>query len=208
MIKKRPTPTQVRQGRQATTVTKEEPPRTASTAPDALSAQSVDAWPLILRAFRLRLLKAHLRGAKEDVKIKSPTAAAVLALILELQEMDKVAAPSANREGCTHPTAQELAHALEISSSQFSEYISALLDDDLCEEQACDEDRRHSLYKGTDEGKKQLEKWLEQEMGLARKHYELSDSAERAQRVERTKRVVSSLSKEIREILRKCDIPL
>jgi hypothetical protein len=47
-----------------------------------------------------------------------------------------------------------------------------LIEEGLCKDEACRDDRRHAHHNVTDEGKKQLEKWLDRKMGLAPKRHE------------------------------------
>lgn len=162
-----------------------------------------EIWPLVLRLYRLRLLKAHLRGgqqAKHDLKIRSPIQAALLALMMEVQERRASSARTAQeKRALIHdPLSKELAFALDIATAQISEHIGALLKEGLCTEERCADDRRHAHYVVTEEGRKHLDDWLEREMVLIPAHYQSSYRGPK----ERAEYAINGLSREVENLLK------
>jgi DNA-binding MarR family transcriptional regulator len=180
-----------------------------STDADSVSAQRAnlkEIWPLVLRLYRLRLLKSHLRGgklAKVDLKIKSPIQAALLALMMEVEERRSSSPAAEDKKSNVHdPLSKDLAFALDMATTQISEHMGALLKARLCTEEKCIDDRRHAHYLVTEEGRREFDKWLEREMVLIPAHYQ---SGYREPK-ERVKYAIDLLNEEVGTLLKAYDL--
>jgi hypothetical protein len=172
--------------------------------------QTVEVWPLVLRVFRLQLLKMILsppedsQGGEETKRVLAPR---VLALLLELEDMRATAPPAVEDEGHKRdkPLKDLLGTPLGMSASAVSEQITWLLKEGLVQEarlgtstsagQPCF-DRRHAHHIVTKKGRDYLDAWLARELGLPRQVYE--DAHPDSDKI---KGVIDKLSKEIRETL-------